>query len=83
MVAESMPETLAVPPELLAEIQAEAAKEHRSSLEVLQDAVKRYVREKRWQRTLASGQARAKALGFTEQDVPRLIAEYREEQRQG
>jgi hypothetical protein len=39
------------------------------------------VRGSRWQRTLAKGQARAKALGFTEADVPRLIAEFREEQR--
>ena len=74
---------LAVPPTLLAEIQAEADREHRPAAAVLQDAVKHYVREKRWLRTLAYGRERAAALGLTEEDVPRLIAESRQEQRQG
>ena len=39
--------------------------------------------EQRWRRTLAYGADRAKALGVTEADVPRLIAAYRQEQRQG
>jgi hypothetical protein len=72
-----------IPPTLLAEIQAEADKEHRPPLAVLEDAVSRYVREMRWQRTLAYGRERAAALGLTEEDVPRLIAESRREHRQG
>jgi hypothetical protein len=52
-------------------------------LDVLQDPVKGYVKAKSWQRTLAYGQARAVAQGFTEEDVPRLIAESREEARRG
>jgi len=76
------PDSLTIPAELLAQIRAEAAQEHRSAGEVLRDAVNRYVRERRWQRMLAKGQARAMALGLTEADVPRLIAEFREEQRQ-
>ncbi len=74
-------DVLAVPPDLVAEIEAEAARDKRQAADVLCDAVNRYVREKRWQRLLAAGHARAKALGFTENDVPRLIAEFREEQR--
>jgi hypothetical protein len=50
---------------------------------VLQDAVKRYMREKRWQKIYAYGEARAKELGLTEEDIPRLIAETRNELRQG
>jgi hypothetical protein len=74
---------LAIPPALLAEIQEEADKEQRPASDVLRDAVRRYVREKRWQRTLAYGRERAAALGLTEEDVPRLIAESRQEHRQG
>ncbi len=74
---------LAIPPTLLAEIQAEADKEHRPALDVLQDAVKRYLRQKRWQEIYAYGEERAKTLSLTEADVPRLIAECRAEQRQG
>jgi metal-responsive CopG/Arc/MetJ family transcriptional regulator len=81
MESDTVPDSLSVPPDLLADIRTAADEENRPAGDVLRDAVKRYVRESRWQRTLAKGQARAKALGFTEADVPRLIAEFREEQR--
>jgi hypothetical protein len=83
MKPDTSPEGLAIPPALLAEIQAEAEKEHRPALDLLQDAVQRYLRAKRWQKIHAYGEERAKALSLTEEDVPRLIAEYRQEQRQG
>ncbi len=83
METSPLPEPLTIPPDLLAKIKEEAEAESRPALAILQDAVTRYVREQRWQRTMAKGQARAKALGFTEEDVPRLIAESRAEQRQG
>jgi hypothetical protein len=49
---------------------------------VLQDVITRGLEERRWQRVLAHGAEHAKSRGFTEEDVPRLIAEYRAEQRQ-
>jgi len=75
--------TLTIPPALAAEIQAAADEEHRPAIEVLRDAVEGYRKEQRWRRTLAYGADRAKALGITEADVLRLIAAYRQEQRQG
>jgi hypothetical protein len=75
--------SLAIPPALLAEIEAEAEKEHRSAVDVLQDAVTRYVREKRRQKIHAKGADSAKTLGLTEDDIPRLIADTRKELRQG
>jgi len=75
--------TIAIPPSLLAEIQAAAEEEKRPAEEVLREAIERYLRNRRWQRILAYGEERARALGLTEADVPRLIAEYRKEQRQG
>jgi hypothetical protein len=74
---------LTIPPALAAEIQAAADEEHRPALDVLRDAVEDYRKEQRWRRTLAYGADRAKALGVTEADVPRLIAAYRRERRQG
>lgn len=73
----------AIPPALAADIQAAADEEHRPVLEVLRDAVDSYRKEQRWRRTLACGAQRADALGLTEADVPRLIAEYRQEKRRG
>ena len=57
--------------------------EHRPALEMLRDAVEGYRKEQRWRRTLGYGADRAKTLGITEANVPRLIAAYRREQRQG
>jgi predicted transcriptional regulator len=82
-VMENNPVTdpLAIPPALLAQVQAAADEEHRPPGEVLREAVERYLRERRWQKIFAYGEERAQALGLTETDIPRLIAEYRQEQR--
>jgi hypothetical protein len=82
MKSEIAPETL-VPPGLLPEIQAAAEEEHREPGELVRDALERYLREKRWKKLFAYGEQRAKELGLTEADIPRLIAEVREEKRQG
>jgi predicted transcriptional regulator len=71
-----------VPPDLAAEIEAIAAEEHRAPGELVRDALERYKSDRDWQRLHAYGAARAKELGLTEEDVPRLIAESRREQRQ-
>jgi hypothetical protein len=83
MKPEPSPDTLAIPPALLAELQAEADKEHVPANDVLREIVEKGLEERRWQRVLAYGAERAKALGLTEEDVPRLIAESRQERRQG
>jgi Arc/MetJ-type ribon-helix-helix transcriptional regulator len=70
---------IALPPALLAEIQAVAAEEKRSAAEVLRDAVERYLENRRWQQLVSYGRERARELGLTEADVPRLIAESRRE----
>jgi hypothetical protein len=72
-----------LPPGLLAEVQAAALEEHRSPGELVREAIERYLREKRWQKVFAYGEQRAKELGLTEADIPRMIAEVRQEQRQG
>ena len=48
---------------MLAQVQAVADEEHHSPVEVLRDAVDRYVRERRWQRIFAYGEQKACALG--------------------
>jgi hypothetical protein len=73
---------IVIPPALIAKIQAAAHEEQRPAEEMLREAIERYLRNRRWQRILAYGQQRAREMGLTEDDVPRLIAEYRQEQRQ-
>jgi hypothetical protein len=75
--------TIAIPPTLVAEIRAAANEEKRPAEEMLREAIERYLRNRRWQRIFAYGEERARALGLSEEDIPRLIAESRQEQRQG
>ena len=71
-----------VPPALFAQIEEAAKAEHRTPEEVLQEAVERYLEDKRWQNLLVYGEQQARLLGLTDTDVPRLIDEYRKEHRQ-
>ena len=48
--------------------------------EIVREAIERYVKDRRWRRLIAYGQARARQLGLTEADLPRLIAEARQGQ---
>ena len=75
--------TIAVPPSLAAEIKAAADEEKRSVEEMLREVIERYLRNRRWQRIFAYGEERARALGLSEEDIPRLIAESRGEQQPG
>ena len=73
----------AIPPVLLAEIQAAAAEDHRPARELLRDVIEQGLENRRWQKLLAYGAGQAQSLGLTEADVPRLIAESRQERRPG
>ena len=75
--------TIAIPPALLAEIKAAADEDKRSTEEVLREAIECYLRNRRWQRIFAYGEERARSMGLSEEDIPRLIAESRQEQRRG
>jgi metal-responsive CopG/Arc/MetJ family transcriptional regulator len=72
-------ESVSMPSSLLAEVQAAANEEHRTREELLLEAVERYLRDRSWQRLLSYGEERARSLGLTDADVPRLIEEYRQE----
>ena len=71
-----------VPGELLREIEA-AAEDRRPASELVGEAIGEFPRNRRWRRLVERGQARARELGLTEADLPRLIAEARAGHRQG
>ena len=76
-------ESVKMPSSLLIEIQAVADEEHRTTDDLVCEAVERYLKDRRWQRLLSYGEQQARALGLTDADVPRLIEEYRQEHLQG
>jgi len=73
---------VAIEPELLFErISEEAKAEGKTPDEIANEATRRYLALRRLQKLQQYGQRRAEELGITEEDVPRLIAESRIEQR--
>jgi predicted transcriptional regulator len=70
-----------LPDELVKEIEEAARVQNRQPAEVLEDAVRLYLDDQKWQRLVEAGERRAKDKGLTEADVPRLIEEVRRENR--
>lgn len=70
---------LYVPDNLLAELQAKAEAEGKSPDEMVRIAIERFLMHRKLEELVAYGKAQSASLGLTEEDVPRLIEEYRNE----
>ena len=68
-----------LPDGLMAEIERIARAQARSVDEVLAEAVDRYVKDQQWEAVKRYGRAQSSERGLTDNDVPRLIAEFRNE----
>ena len=74
--------TVSLPPDLARKIDRLARKGGRTRSELFRAAILQYIeRLERWDRIFAYGEQRAKDLGLTEQDVPRLVKDFRAERR--
>jgi metal-responsive CopG/Arc/MetJ family transcriptional regulator len=71
--------TVSVPQALLAEVEKLAQTQERTASDLVSDVMAKYLSEQRWRALQAYGRERARALGYTEDDVERLIAESRRE----
>ena len=67
--------------ELLAELQSKAAAEGKTVDELAGEALRKGLEEQSWQDLLDYGRERGRASGYTEEDVPRVVKEWRREQR--
>lgn len=72
---------ITIPP-ALAEIREAADEERWPAGDLLREAVERYLENRRWQRLFVYGEERARALGLTKANIPRIIAESRRERAQ-
>lgn len=73
--------TISMMPELLKQVENLAKEEHRTKSELLREALREYLIKKEGQRLSRIGQMKAAELGIkTEDDIERLIGEYRHEQ---
>ena len=72
-----------IPAALLAEAEKIAAARHVSMDELMQEAVQSFVEERDWREVFTFGKQQARKLGCKEEEVDRLIHEFREEDRAG
>ena len=68
-----------MPGALMVELQKMARDEQRSPEAVVQEAVERYLRQKRREKLHAYGEGQAQRLGIREEDVPELVKQTRRE----
>jgi len=73
--------SISVPPEMLSRAVALAKKENRTISELVREALRQYERLRWWEETNTYGRRRAKEPGLQEEDVDRVIHEYRQEKR--
>ena len=72
-----------IPPALLAKAEKIAAARPVSMDELMREAIQIFVEERSWREAFAFGKQQARRLGYKEEDVDRLIHEFREEERAG
>jgi plasmid stability protein len=70
-----------VPEDLLAELRSKAAAEGKSVDEVASEALRQGLDKRAWQDLLEYGRQTGRASGYTDEDVPRLVEEWRREHR--
>ncbi len=72
--------TISIMPEFLEEIEKLAKEERRTKSELVREALRRYIAEKELRRLQRYGLKKARELGLREEEVQRLVDEYRAEQ---
>ncbi len=72
-------QTLSLPPQMVEQIEELAKEEGMTKSEFFREAVRQYIRKKRWEKIREYGARKAAKLGIKEEDVERLIDEYRSE----
>lgn len=71
-----------IPSTLLSEAERMAAEQHVTLDEWMRKAVQRAIEDSGWKRLYAYGEQQARKVGIKEEDVDRIIHEFREEERQ-
>ena len=73
--------TLSVPPELMAQIEAAAQAVNQTPNEWAVEAMRRQLEDDRWQSMLKRNEHYAQAINITEADVPNLVHQDRLQRR--
>ena len=74
--------SVTLPPEMLARAVEIAKREHRTMSELVREALRDYDRKQQWDEMNAFGQAKARELGLTSNDVEPVVRAIRQQQRE-
>ena len=74
--------SVTLPPEMLARAVEIAKREHRTMSELVREALRDYERKQQWDEMNAFGQAKARGLGLTPNDVEPAVRAIRQQQRE-
>ena len=74
--------SVTLPPEMLARAVEIAKREHRTMSELVREALRDYERKQQWDEMNAFGQAKARELGLTPNDVEPAVRAIRQQQRE-
>lgn len=68
--------------ELLEQVEQAARAQHREPAELVEEAVRKYLKSERLERFVDRAERRAHGKGLREEDVPRLVSEVRRENQE-
>ncbi|MDP2997768.1 MAG: ribbon-helix-helix protein, CopG family [Bryobacterales bacterium] len=77
-----MSTSITLPPTMLREVEQLARREGKTVSDLLQEAVRRYLTQAQLRELQVYGREQSERLGLAEEDVERLIHEYRREARE-
>jgi len=74
-------QTISLPPEIVKQIEKIIKEEGMTKSELFREALREYIRKRRWERIREYGARKAAELGVKEEDIESLLDEYRYKKR--
>ena len=74
-------QTISLPPEIVKQIEKIIKEEGMTKSELFREALREYIRKRRWERIREYGARKAAEVGIKEEDIERLIDEYRHKKK--
>ena len=74
-------QTISLPPEIVKQIEKIIKEEGMTKSELFREALREYIRKRRWEKIKEYGARKAAEFGIKEEDVERLIDEYRHKKK--
>ena len=74
-------QTISLPPEMVKQIEKIIKEDGMTKSELFREALREYIRKRRWEKIREYGARKAAELGVKEEDIERIIDEYRRKKK--